>query len=167
MKINYFTNVIGIKAFLLTVVALFMMNISYSQVNIARQQFNNGSPDYQLTIADKDGIFAPPTNFINTHVGTDDWDYTASTTDGIVRVVNGNITAPASDLYCLELRNYWADNSSIVLVEKDISTYSGVTFSISYKSLGDPDAGDNLWLDYGYYNAGGRHFCAVNSRSKW
>ncbi len=146
--------VLNISKFVSLILIGFFTNSSFSQVEIASQRFHNGNPDYQFTVADKDGIWAPPSQAINTHVGTDDWDYTATTSNGIIRVVNTDITNPASDLYSLELKNYWDDAPTLAFIEKDISSYVNVTFSIAYQSIGDPDNNEDLLLDYSYFNGG-------------
>ena len=151
MTKNYLLNISKIISLLL--VGLFT-NASFSQVEIASQRFNNGNPGYQYTVADKDGVWAPPSQTINTHLGTDDWDYIATTSNGIIRVVNSNITAPASDLYCLELKNYWDDAPTVEFLEKDISNYVNVTFSIAFQSLGNPDMNEDLFLDYSFFDGG-------------
>ena len=126
----------------------------FSQTEIASQRFHNGNPDYQVTVADKDDTWAPPSQTITAHTGTDDWDYTATTTNGIIRVVNSDITNPASDFYCLELKNYWDDSPRVEFLEKDITNYINVTFSIAFQSLGDPDNNEDLILDYSYFEGG-------------
>ncbi|KAA5820903.1 choice-of-anchor D domain-containing protein [Algibacter amylolyticus] len=136
-------------------VLLFLIGFNgFSQVEIASQRFHNGSPDYPYTVADKDGVFAPPSQTISTHVGSDNWDYTATTSDGIIRVVNSSVTNPASDFYCLELKNYWEDAPSLEFKERDLSNYVNVTFSIAYQSLGDPENNEDLILNYSYLDGG-------------
>lgn len=67
------------KIFLLFITTVLFVNIGFSQVEIASQRFHNGNPGYQDVMSDKDGVLAPASNTVNTHVGTDNWDYTAST----------------------------------------------------------------------------------------
>ncbi|AOW21143.1 LamG-like jellyroll fold domain-containing protein [Urechidicola croceus] len=143
----------GIKLVLFVFITLFTIT-GFSQIEIASQRFHNGSQDYQYTIADKEEVWAPMSQTINTHVGTDDWDYTATTSNGIIRIVNSEITAPASDLYCLEIKNYWDDNPEIEFSEIDISNFNNVTFSIAYQSIGEPDNNEDLILDYMYFSGG-------------
>ncbi|KJD31131.1 hypothetical protein PW52_16830, partial [Tamlana sedimentorum] len=140
------------KLFIVLFCLTVCINKAFSQVEIAKQRFHNGDPSYQKAIADKDGTWAPPSQTITAHSGTDNWDYTATTVNGFIRVVNSDITTPASDLYCLEIKNYWDDTPSIVFAEKDLTNYTDVTFSIAYQSLGEPDNNEHLILDYSYYD---------------
>ncbi|ULC59917.1 choice-of-anchor D domain-containing protein [Flaviramulus sp. BrNp1-15] len=142
------------KIILLLILLISFVNNSFSQVEIASQRFHNGNSGYQYTVADKDGVWAPPSQTITTHVGTDNWDYTATTSNGIIRVVNTDITDPASDLYCLQIKNYWNDNPTVQFADIDITNYVNVTFSIAYQSLGDPDVDEDLILDYSYFDGG-------------
>ncbi len=154
MKLTLHLSIAKYAKLLILLILLLGCNVIVAQVEIASQRFNNGNPNYQYTVADKDGIFAPSSQTITTHVGTDNWDYTASTSEGIIRVVNTDITNPASDLYCLELKNYWDDEPTIEFVEKNITNYVNVTFSIAYQSLGDPDNNEDLVLEYSYLDGG-------------
>ncbi|WP_298418068.1 LamG-like jellyroll fold domain-containing protein [uncultured Kordia sp.] len=133
----------------LLIFSLLFLNISYAQTTIAQQQFNNGSATAQILIADQN-----TTTNVTVHQGTDNWDYTATSTNGQIRVVNSIITTPASADYCLEFKNYWDNAPNIVLAQQDISIYNSVTFSIAYHSLGDPENNEDLWLDYSYYESG-------------
>ncbi|MFV9549714.1 LamG-like jellyroll fold domain-containing protein [Algibacter sp. PT7-4] len=144
----------SIKILFLLVFLFLYASKSFSQVEIASQRFHNGNPSYQYAVADKDGVSAPPSQNITTHVGTDNWNYIATTTNGIIRVVNSNITTPASNSYSLELKNYWNDAPVIEFAEKNLTNYVNVTFSIAYQSLGDPDDNENLVLNYSYFDGG-------------
>ncbi|WP_046746061.1 LamG-like jellyroll fold domain-containing protein [Kordia zhangzhouensis] len=146
---TYFICNFSTKRTLFFILSLLCFSDSLSQTTIARQQFNNGSSTGQVTIAAQ---YA--SSNITTHQGTDDWDYVATSTNGVIRVVNSSVTAPASSDYCLEFKNYWDNQPSIALADQDISLYTSVTFSIAYHSLGDPDNAEDLWLDYSYYESG-------------
>ncbi|MEM6718304.1 MAG: LamG-like jellyroll fold domain-containing protein [Bacteroidota bacterium] len=131
------------------VVCLLFANIATAQTTIARQQFNNGSATGQITVAAQ---YSSAT--VTSHIGSDDWDYVATSTNGVIRVVNSSVTTPASNDYCLEFKNYWDNEPNIVLADQDITLYDNVTFSIAYHSLGDPENNEDLWLDYSYYQSG-------------
>ena len=135
------------KIIVLFILLISFVNTGYSQTEIAKQRFHNGNPSYQVTVADKDGVWAPPSQTITTHAGTDNWDYTATTSEGIIRIVNDDIADPASDDYSLELKNYWDDAPTVEFADIDISNYVNVSFSIAFQSLGDPDVNEDLFLD--------------------
>ncbi|WP_298500433.1 LamG-like jellyroll fold domain-containing protein [uncultured Algibacter sp.] len=137
------------RILLLLILLISFVSISYSQTEIASQRFHNGNPGYQYLVVDN---YA--TQSITTHVGTDNWDYIGTSTNGQIRIVNSDITDPASDLYCLEFLNYWDNEPSLEFVEKDISNYVNVSFSIAFQSLGNPDNNEDLFLDYSYFDGG-------------
>ncbi|WP_420571300.1 LamG-like jellyroll fold domain-containing protein [Kordia sp.] len=144
-----FLNMSFYKRMYLLILCLSYFSFSQAQTTIARQQFNNGSAVAQILIADQN-----TTTNVTTHQGTDDWDYTAVSTNGQIRVVNTAITTPASNDYCLEFKSYWDNQPYITLADQDISVYNSVTFTIAYHSLGEPENNEDLWLDYSYYESG-------------
>lgn len=133
----------------LIILCLLVLNVAKAQTTIARQQFNNGSATGQITVAAQYSSTS-----VTTHQGTDDWDYTATSTNGVIRIVNSSVTTPASNDYCMEFKNYWDNQPNIVMADQDISLYNNVSFSIAYHSLGEPDNNEDLWLDYSYYESG-------------
>ncbi len=139
---------------MIIVFSLFIFNTAYSQVTIASQAFHDGNATGGPT--DQNDIVVGPTGTANvtTHVGTDDWDYTATTTNGQIRIVNSNVTTPASDLYSLQIINFWNNNGSVAFADQDITLFSDVTFSVTYQGDGTSDNGEDLWLDYSYFVSG-------------
>ena len=64
MKLTLHLSIAKYAKLLTILILLLGCNVIVAQVEIASQRFNNGNPNYQYTVADKDGIFAPSCIFV-------------------------------------------------------------------------------------------------------
>ena len=127
---------------LLTILFTFSITyISSAQVVIANQGFQG------IDTADQ------------VNASGDNWTYTRTHSNGNSFITN---TPSFSTPKSLQLDNYWNDNSYIAFDAIDISSQTGVVFSIAYEASGSADINDNLFLVYEYFDGGVWNIFNVN-----